>query len=182
MPSSTTGNELISANLFELVGVEKGMKVGDLGCGNLGYFTIPTAKIVGKDGVVYAVDILKPVLQSVASRARQEGLDNIKIIWSNLEIIGATKIPAGSLDIIFLVNILFQSDKDDLVIKEAERLLRVGGKLAVVDWTRQDAPFGPPIKDRTHKEEIKNMAKQAGLNLVQEFEAGRYHYGLIFIK
>ncbi len=83
------------------------MSVGDLGCGNLGYFSVPAAKIVGQNGVVYAVDILKSVLQSVENIARQEGLDNIKTVWSNLEVVGATKITPASLDLIMVVNMLF---------------------------------------------------------------------------
>lgn len=177
-----TGNELISADIFEKSGISEGMSIGDLGCGNLGYFSIPAAKLVGKSGMVYAVDILKSVLEAVNHRASQEGLENVKTIWSNLEIIGATKIPTESLDVAFLINILFQSEKDDLVIQEAHRLVKPGGKLVVVDWLKISAPFGPPMEDRTDKEQIIQFAADAGFKLLEEFSAGPYHYGLLFIK
>jgi len=176
------GNELISADVFGRLGVESGMAVGDLGCGNLGFFSVPAAKMVGKDGVVYAVDILKSVLEAVATRARQEGLANLQTVWSNLEIVGATKIPADSLDVAMLHNMLFQSVKDDQVIKEAARLLKVGGRLMIIDWLKVATPFGPPMTDRTDKEQIKSSGLSAGLRLVEEFEAGPYHYGLLFVK
>lgn len=179
---SLGGNELINADVFDKVGLEKGMNVGDLGCGNLGFFSMPAAEIVGKEGTVYAVDILKSVLKVVGQLARQKGFKNLKTVWSNLEIVGATKIPAESLDVAFLVNILFQSQKDDLVIKEAFRLVKPGGKLMVIDWLKVDTPFGPPMNDRTNKAEIKNFAESAGFNLIEEFPAGPYHYGLIFMK
>lgn len=176
------GNELITFDVFKEAGVEAGMHVADLGCGNLGYFAIPAAKIVGKNGVVYAVDILKSVLQSVEGRAKQEGLDNLKTVWSNLEIIGATKIEEGSLDATFVINMLFQSKKDDLVLKEAYRLLKNGGKMIIIDWLRISTPFGPPQEDRTNPEEIKRVAQDAGFKLIDEFEAGSYHYGMMFVK
>lgn len=182
MPNIRGGNELISVDLFEKVGLEEGMTAGDLGCGNLGHFSVPAAKIVGKNGLVYAVDILKSVLQAVGHRAKQEGLNNLKIVWSNLEIVGATKIPEASLDAAFLVNILFQSKFDDRVLKETYRLVKNGGKAIVVDWLRISTPFGPPISDRTKKEEIKKMAENAGFRLIEDFSAGPYHYGLLFIK
>jgi len=81
-----------------------------------------------------------------------------------------------------LINILFQSHKDDLVIKEAYRLLKIGGKLIIIDWKRVSTPFGPPMADRTKPEEIKGFAQTAGFKLVDEFEAGRYHYGMMFVK
>jgi len=176
------GNALIKVDLVEKVGVESGMKVGDLGCGNLGFFSFPAAKAVSKDGIVYAVDILKPVLSAVESKARQDGYDNIQTVWSNLEMVGATKIQEGSLDIALLVNMLFQSKKDDLVIREASRLVKRGGKVVVVDWLKIAAPFGPAVEDRTNPDEIKKFSVDAGLKLLDEFDAGPYHYGIVFEK
>jgi hypothetical protein len=51
-----------------------------------------------------------------------------------------------------------------------------------VDWKPTAAPFGPPSKDRVDKEAIKVMANTDKLQLKEEFEAGQYHYGLIFLK
>ncbi len=176
------GNELIKTDIFAKVDLKEGMYVGDLGCGNLGYVSIPAAKIVGANGLVYAVDILKSALESVAGRARQAGLNNIKTVWSNLEIIGATKVPAETLDVIFIVNVLFQSDKDAEIIRESHRLLKTGGKLVVVDWDQVSAPFGPPMADRAKKEDIKQFGQAAGFQFQEEFQAGQYHYGLVLVK
>lgn len=176
------GNELINIDVFAKVGLTENMNLADLGCGNLGYFSLPAAKIVGKNGLVYAVDVLKSALESVASRAKQGGLNNVKTIWSNLEIVGATKIPAESLDVALLINTLFQSTKDDLIIKESFRLLRAGGKLLVIDWEKVSTPFGPPLADRPDKEEIKKFAQASNFGFLEEFSAGLYHYGLLFSK
>lgn len=177
-----SGNELIKVNVFEKIGLAEGMNVGDLGCGNLGYFSLPAAKIVGKNGTVYAVDILKSVLQSVEHIAKQEGLDNIKTIWSNLEIVGATKIPDESLDLTMLMNMLFQSTDDAKVFLESYRLTKSAGKLVVIDWKMISSPFGPDPAKRIKKEDAILFATNAGFKLVEEFEAGPYHFGLIFIK
>jgi ubiquinone/menaquinone biosynthesis C-methylase UbiE len=118
----------------------------------------------------------------VDTRIKQEGLKNIKTVWSNLELIGATNIPTGSLDIAFIHNVLFQAGKHDSFLKETARLLKAGGKLMVIDWKKIASPFGPPVKDRPEPELIKNMAAKAGLKLLEEFEAGPYHFGLIFTR
>lgn len=182
MANLQKGNELLKIDVFKKIGLEEGMRVGDLGCGNLAYYAINSAKIVGKKGFVFAVDILKPVLSAVNNLINQEGLENIKTVWSNLEIPGATNIPAESLDVAFIHNVLFQSVEHETFLKESARLLKPNGKLMIIDWKKIGAPFGPPVKDRPNPEKIEQQAIRAGLKLIEKFEAGPYHFGMIFIK
>jgi len=177
------GNELLDPLvILTRLGLKTGSKVADLGCGSAGHFIVPAAKIVGSQTIVYAVDILKSVLRSVTSVARLEGINNIKPVWSNLEIYGATRIKKESLDFAFLINILFQSKQDDQIIKEAVRLIKSGGKLLVIDWNQVPSSIGPAPIDRIKPEEVKKIAKNLKLELIDEFDAGNYHYGLIFEK
>lgn len=177
------GNELLNPEeIFKHLDIKAGAKIADLGCGGAGHFTIPAAQKVGNQGVVYAVDILKSVLKSIVSRARLEGISNVKIVWSNLEIVGATKIPKESLDIAFLINILFQSKQHENLFKEASRLLKNKGSLLVVDWQPRGGSFGPPLIDRVKPEKVKEIAQKLNLKLIDEFPAGTYHYGLVFQK
>ena len=109
-------------------------------------------------------------------------MEKLKTIWSNLEIFGATKIEAGSLDIAMLINTLHQSHKRAEILRESVRLLKKNGKLVIVEWKNIAAPLGPPLTERVKKELIDNGAKKLGLQAEEEFEAGQYHYGLIYIK
>ena len=59
--------------------------MAELGCGNFG-FVFPIARLVGRSGKVYAVDILKSTLQEIKARATKENLPQVITIWSNLEI------------------------------------------------------------------------------------------------
>ena len=82
----------------------------------------------------------------------------------------------------FLINILFQSKHDDYVIGEAVRLLKDGGKLLIIDWGRVAPSFGPAAEDRIKPETLKTIANKLSLKLTDEFEAGKYHFGLLFEK
>jgi ubiquinone/menaquinone biosynthesis C-methylase UbiE len=176
------GTELLSPkDILEKIGLEEGMVVADLGCGGMGYFTLQAAHLVGKKGKVYAVDILPFVLENVAERAKTRGLDEIiETIRSNLEIIGATKIKEGSVDLALLINIFFQTKKHENILREAYRLLKKKGRLVVIDWKKTYAPFGPPLEIRVLPEEIKKLAQKIGLREKFNFEAGAYHYGIVF--
>lgn len=168
--------------IWEQAGLRTGMAVADLGCGAAGHFVIPAAKIVGEKGIVYAVDILKSVLEAVKSRAKLEGVANVELVWSNLEIYGATKIQAESLDFVLLANTLWQVKKKEEIFREAVRLIKKGGKLVVVEWWMGEAPLGPPPERRIEKSYVKELASKFNLEEVKEFKAGPYHYGMVFKK
>ncbi len=183
MSVSIGGGALIDTKLImDKAQIGDKMKVAELGCGASGHFVFPAAKLVGKQGIIYAVDILKTVLENINRRARAENYSNIKTIWSNLEIFGATKIEAASLDVALLINILYQSHKRAEILREAIRLIKKGGKVIVIEWKNIAAPFGPTAEEKVKKDLLELAAKKLGLNLDDEFEAGQYHYGLIFTK
>lgn len=175
------GNELLDPlEILARLGVKTGSKVADLGCGGAGHFIIPAAHLVGSNTVAYAADIMKTVLHAVASKARIEGVNNIRTVWTNLENVGATNIKEKSLDFSLLINVLFQSKNRQKMITEAIRLLKDEGKLLVIDWNKVATTLGPPVENRVDEMEIKKTAQSLNLKLVDEFKAGKYHYGLIF--
>lgn len=181
---NTGTNELLNAPeiLKEILKIQNGHTVADLGAGIAAYFTIESAKLVGDQGQIYSVDIVKDVLSAIDSKAKMAGLYNIKTIWSNLEMVGATKIKEDSLDFALLVNTLFQSKKQGEMVAEAYRLLKEGGKLLIIDWSDTAPAFSPDEELQVNKDLISDTAIQLGLELENEFKAGPYHFGMIFIK
>ncbi|MDI3496167.1 MAG: hypothetical protein PWQ35_188 [Patescibacteria group bacterium] len=157
-------------------------RVAELGCGNFGFFTFPIAKLVGKNGVVFAVDIIKNYLEEIKKRAEEENLSQIKTVWANLEVFKGTKIESNSLDAAFLVNVLHQSNKRVDIIREAYRLLRTKGRLIIIDWSAVDSPLGPSPERKIKLESLKSAAVKLGFEVEEEFSAGPYHYGLILTK
>ena len=170
------------AGILSKMGIGERQKVAELGCGNFGFFVFPLARLVGRQGRVYAVDILKPTLEEISREAKKSNLTQITPIWSNLEIFKATKIETNSLDSAFLINILHQSEKRIEIIREAIRLLKRDGKLMIIEWKNIDLPLGPEPERRINLDSLKNAAPKLGLNIKEEFEAGPYHYGLILTK
>ena len=175
-----TGSELLDPQkILTKLDLREGMFVADLGCGASGHFVYPSAKMVGDAGRVYAVDILKSVLSNIESKTKLQNFNNVVPVWSDIEIFGGAKeIADGSCDAAILVNV----HAKPAMIKEALRTLKKGGKLLLVDWKAVATPFGPPTKDRVSVEEAKKREGELGLELVEEFEAGPHHWGLIYKK
>lgn len=183
MFKTTGGNILLDVNfILSKTQISENMRVADLGCGASGHFVFPAARIVGKRGRIYAVDILKTVLEEIKKRIKQENLSNIETVWSNLEIFKATKIESGSLDVALLINTLYQSNKRVEIIRETVRMLKKGGKLLIVEWKNVSSPFGPPAEERVKLDLLKIGGRRLGLELEDEFDAGQYHYGVLFVK
>lgn len=169
-------------NILRKIMVEEGQKLAELGCGNFGFFVWPLARLVGRRGQVFAVDILKSTLEEIKRQALKENFPQVKTIWSNLEIFKATTIESSSLDGALLINVLHQSDKRIEILRETIRLLKRGGKLLIVEWKNTDTPLGPSLEKRVKLDSLKMAAPKIGLDIKEEFTAGPYHYGLILTK
>lgn len=183
MGSFATGSKLLNPkDILTHAGVDVGMRVADLGCGK-GYFTLTAAQLVGGRGQVYAIDILKSCLETIRNEAMHHQLLNIKTVWSNLEIVGATKIPNEHIDFLCIVHSLYQSHQRRNFLKEANRLLKPGGKILIVDWKELDTPFGPPVTQRIGQKEIDTLMSEFGnYKKIDDFVPGEYHYALIYEK
>jgi len=169
--------------ILKKLDLKPGSIVADLGTGREGRMALAAAKIIGDDGIAYAVDVVKNILPAVQTKAAIYGLKNVKTIWSDLEVYGATNIPDNTLDVGFLVTTLFQSKRYGDIMKESVRMIKPGGKLVVVDWKADsDTPLGPVREFRVSPQQIKEIAQELGLKLIDEFDAGQCHWGLIFQK
>lgn len=158
------------------------MRVADFGCGRTGHFIFLASRAVGERGAVYAMDIIKDILESIKSRSRSEGYNNIQTIWTDLEKLGAAPIPEGTLDAGFFVNVMYMMKNKGQALKEANRLLKKDAWLVVVDWTKKIGPLGPEMEQLVNGEEIEALAGTEGLKLVDKPIIGDYHFCLIFKK
>lgn len=183
MTKMKSGNVLLDVDLIlSKLDLQEKMTVADFGCGTTGFFVFPIAKIVGKNGIVYAVDILKIALENIKRKARHENLVCIQAIWSDLEKFGATKIEAASVDVGLLINTLYLTNKKKEILREVARTLKKGAKLLVIEWKNISIPFGPNPEERISRDNMLEIAKKMGFELKDEFSAGEYHYALSFIK
>ena len=152
--------------------------VADFGAGH-GFFTIAFAKRVGSSGQIFAIDVLPTALESIRSQAKIEGLFNIKFIWGNLEKPNGSTLPAGTCDMVMIANVLFQVPDKPSLIEEAKRVLKLGGRLAVVEWKPYIA-VGPLKESRMSEDELKQLILSKGFSELKAVDTGSYHYGFIF--
>ncbi len=180
---STSGTALIDpSEIFNKIGLSAGMRVADFGCGRTGHFIFSMSPIIGDKGVIYAIDIMKDILESIKSRSVSEGFNNVQVVWSDLESVGATPIPEGSLDAGFFVNVMFMIKKRPEAIKESLRLIRDGGYLIIIDWLKRVGPIGPTPEQMIDQEALVSTGLKENLQMVGRMPLGDYHFCIIFKK
>jgi len=118
------------AEFLRRIGISLGQTVLDFGC-RVGHYTIPTARVVGEKGTVYAVDKEKHVLTELKCKSEAYGLTNIKILRTS----GQTELAFQNetIDAALLYDVLhyFRKDERAKLYNEAFRILKKDGLLSV---------------------------------------------------
>jgi len=167
-------------NISQL-GITEGARVADLGSGS-GFYTVAAARRAGADGRVYAVDIQQDLLTRVADEAKNERLSNVEIIRGDLEHVGGSRVADASVNVVIVANILFQLESKDAIAKEANRILRPGGRVLVVDWTDSFSGLGPPPEHIVAETTARRIFEGNGFIPDKDIDAGAHHYGFIMRK
>lgn len=119
--------------LIERSGFQEGMKALEIGCGS-GAYTLHVAEKLGSDGRLYALDIQEKMLAQLERKIRRWG----ERYPGNIEPLNASayEIPLddNSLDIVYLVTVLQEIPDKQRALKEAYRVLKKGGLIAVTEF------------------------------------------------
>ena len=150
--------------------------VADFGAG-AGWYSLAAARVATR-GRVYAIDVQRDLLEKIKKDALQEHLLNVDIIWADIERPGGSKLADKSVDAVIIANVFFQVPDKKSVAAEADRILKAGSRVLVIDWL-EGLPGGvPPVS----KVAIQDLFYGRGFSLEGEISAGEHHYGLIFKK
>ncbi|MEN9552264.1 MAG: hypothetical protein RI935_641 [Candidatus Parcubacteria bacterium] len=159
--------------------LKPGDRVADIGSGT-GVYTIALSEEVGETGIVYAVDIHRDMLHTLATTLDKRGILNVEMLWANIE--KHIPIDAYSLDAMVISNTLFQCEDRDKALSVIATLLKPEGQLLFVDWKDSFGGIGPHKDQVITEEEAITLTRAHGFRLLKRLQAGNYHYAFIAIS
>jgi ubiquinone/menaquinone biosynthesis C-methylase UbiE len=170
---------------MDALGVGEASVVADLGAGS-GWFTIQLAVRVGPNGVVYAEDIQRQMIASIAGRVERIGLKNVKTVLGTTD---DPKLP-DLVDAVLIVDAYHEMEHPVVLLRNVARSLKParleggayvgGGRIGIVDFTKDGGGPGPPMEERIDPERVIRDAQAAGLVLRSRETFLKYQYMLVF--
>ena len=155
--------------IIDLLGLQPGMKVLDAGCGP-GRLAIPTAKAIGTQGELTALDLQAGMLARVQEKARTAGLSNIRLMQVEL---GKGRLEMAYYDRAMLVTVLGEIPEQEAALQEIYQALKPGGILSVTEVI-----FDPHFQS---SKSVKHVAGKVGFREVGFF-GKRLAYTMHFEK
>lgn len=169
------------AKVLAIFGLDQNVQsLVEFGCG-YGTFTLAAAGIAA--GTVHALDIESEMVDVVRQKCDEAGIDNVQAEVRDFVAAG-TGLADNSMDAALLFNILHHEEPVNLM-KEAFRVLKPNGMLAVIHWNYDPTtPRGPAMEIRPRPEQCIEWGREAGFSFNAQncYDLPPYHYGLLFKK
>lgn len=122
--------------VIEKLRLKPGDIVADVGSGS-GSFSIPMAKAIAPNGIVYAVDIDPKMLDYVAERARKEGVTNLRTV---LGMDDDPKLPVKDVDVVFFHRVLHMIEHRQTYLNDTAKYMKPDGRIVVIDKNPEQSP------------------------------------------
>jgi ubiquinone/menaquinone biosynthesis C-methylase UbiE len=153
--------------VMEVTGVKPGMVIGEIGAGR-GYFTFWLAKGVGEKGKIYANDIDSSALAAIERTSTEEKIANIETVLGTVD---DPRLPAGALDMVFMVNAFHDLERPVELLAHLLPALKPGATVVIMD--RDPARSGD--RHFLPREKVEEIVGRSVFELVRVETFLRYH-------
>jgi ubiquinone/menaquinone biosynthesis C-methylase UbiE len=163
--------------IMDVLGIGDSSVVADLGAGS-GWFTIRLANRVGPNGLVFAEDIQRPMIQAIKVRVDRLGLKNVATVLGTAT---DPHLPAP-VDAVLIVDAYHEMEHPVALLTNMAKSLKPTARIGIVDFTKDGGGPGPAMEERVDPEAVIRDAQAAGLVVRSRETFLKYQYMLVFEK
>jgi ubiquinone/menaquinone biosynthesis C-methylase UbiE len=166
--------------VFREIQLKSGMTFLDMACG-AGQYALMALKYVGKGGFVCAIDLWQEGIDILEKQIVAGDIENLQA--SIGDICKRMPMETDSVDVCFMATALHEltlTDTADLALKEAARLIKPHGSLAIIEFKKIPGPPGPPLHLRLDPADVAKLVTPHGFAQKSVTEVGPYNFLIVF--
>ena len=150
--------------IMDALAIADGSTAADIGAG-AGWFTIRLARRVGPNGMVYAQDVQRQMLEAIRRRVDREGLRNVE---TRLGVGSTPNLPERSLDAVLVVDVYPEVEDRVTFLRNLAAALKPGGRLGIVNYKPGLGGPGPGPQEgvRVESASVEEDVLAAGLRVL----------------
>jgi ubiquinone/menaquinone biosynthesis C-methylase UbiE len=150
--------------------------VADIGAGS-GYFSERMARRLSAGGGVYATDVQPEMLDRLRARVADHALANVVVVAARFD---DPSLAEQCCDLVFFSSVYKEIDARIAYMEKVGRLLRPGGRVAILEFRPGAEGPGPDPADRLPAERVVAELGAAGFELRELHDFLPRQYLLVF--
>ncbi len=159
------------------LGLKDGMSVADIGCGS-GLFSYAFAEYVNPHGKLVGFDIQQACIDH-CEKKKTPAHKHVSFVLNGSDRIGAKD---GSFDAAVMIVVAHELPEPQKFFHEVARILKPGGRLALIEWQMAQTKNGPDLSERIAPDTLEKLLNEAEFSIVKNEVPSENHYMIIAQK
>jgi SAM-dependent methyltransferase len=156
--------------------IAEGSVVAEVGAAG-GWFTMHLARRVGPNGIVYAEDIQRQMIEAIARRVQRENLRNVRTVLGTAT---DPHLPSG-IDAVLIEDVYGEMEDPVTLLRKVALSLKPQGRVGIVDFRPGGGGPGPAADKRVDPEAVIKAATAAGLRLTAREDVPPFHFQFLLL-
>lgn len=120
------------------------------------------------------MDAQLEMLSLLRKKLDESSVSNVELIHAEAE---STTLPDGCCGLAFLANVWHEFADRSIVLEESRRILKLGGRIAILDWRPDvEREGGPPLDHRLAASDVADQLLSSGFHRAEIVNVGRYSW------